>query len=42
MPVPEGQEPRAGKLLQLRCLAGWFESGCFPMTISQSHDAPGS
>jgi hypothetical protein len=34
--IPEGQEPRAGKLLQLRGLASWwFESGCFPVTIQK-------
>ena len=33
--IPEGQEPRAGKLLQLRGFSWWFESGCFPMTIQK-------
>ena len=34
-PIPERQEPPAGKPIQLRGLAGDFDSDWFPMTIQK-------
>ena len=35
IPFPKRQEPPAGKPVQLRGLAGNFDSDCFPMTIQK-------